>query len=182
MTRAGPPHLLETPRLRLVPLDGSWTSALAALYADPAVARHLGGEPAGADGPARQVEGFAREWEREGWGTSALLDRGTGAFVGRAGLHRWHPGGDVELGYVLARDRWGRGLAREAAQAWLDWADEHLPGADPPVTSVVVEVEPENTASLRLAHRLGFTSERDDVTSRGVPVVVWRRELLPPAP
>jgi len=180
VTPAAAPLLLETPRLRLVPLDGSWAQALDALYADPDVSRHLGGEPH--DGAARQVEGFAAEWQREGWGTSALLDRRASAFVGRAGLHRWHPGGDVELGYVLARERWGRGLAREAAQSWLDWADAHLPGADSPVGSLVVEVEPQNAASLRLAEGLGFAHERDDVTSRGVPVRVLRRQLGPRSP
>lgn len=178
MPPTAPPHLLETARLRLVPLDAAWTAALAALYADPDVARHLGGEPA--DGAARQVERFAQEWEREGWGTSAVLDRCTGALVGRAGLHRWHPGADVELGFVLARDRWGQGLAREAAQAWLGWADEHLPRATPPVGHLLVEVEPANAASLRLAQRLGFTPDREDTTARGVPVVVLRRELRHP--
>ncbi len=42
--------------------------------------------------------------------------------IGRAGLHPWPDWDELEIGYVLVRDRRGRGLAREAGQVWLQWA------------------------------------------------------------
>ncbi|MGR6966754.1 GNAT family N-acetyltransferase [Geodermatophilus sp. URMC 61] len=47
------------------------------------------------------------------------LDRETGAFLGRAGLHPWPQWDEVERGCVLARRAQGRVLATEAARAWL---------------------------------------------------------------
>jgi RimJ/RimL family protein N-acetyltransferase len=89
--------------------------------------------------------------------------------IGRAGLHHWSSWDEVELGYVLATDSQGHGLAREAAQAWLQWAQAHLPQDD-----LIAVIQPANTPSIALAERLGFTFERRDVTPRDVEVSIYR--------
>src|SRR3712207_7710644 len=50
---------------------------------------------------------------RSGFGQSALLDRGTGAFLGRAGLHPWPQWDEVELGCVLAEEVTPSGVRSE---------------------------------------------------------------------
>ncbi len=72
------------------PLSGQHTEALTEVYADPDVARHIGGATLDADGTATQVVRFEAVWREHGFGQSALLDRATGGFLGRAG--RWSPG------------------------------------------------------------------------------------------
>ncbi|HET9422552.1 MAG TPA: GNAT family N-acetyltransferase, partial [Nocardioides sp.] len=98
-----PPYLMETERLRLVPLDATRADELAAIYADPEVARYIGGDALDAEGTRTQVERFEAVWREHGYGQSALLARDTGLLVGRAGLHPWPVWEELELGYALAR-------------------------------------------------------------------------------
>ena len=70
---------LKTERLLMPPLSGQHTEALAAVYADPDVARHIGGATLDAEGTAAQVARFRAVWREHGLGQSVLLDRGTGA-------------------------------------------------------------------------------------------------------
>src|SRR3712207_1880070 len=86
------------------PPSGQHTEALTELYADPEVTRYTGGAALDAGGTAAQVVRFEAVWREHGFGQSALLDRGTGAFLGRAGLHPWPQWDEVELGCVLAEE------------------------------------------------------------------------------
>jgi RimJ/RimL family protein N-acetyltransferase len=161
---------LEAERLLMPSLTARHATALAEVYADPAVARYIGGAALDAEGAATQVRRFEAVWQEHGFGQSALLDRATGDFLGRAGLHPWPRWGEVELGYVLARHAQGRGLATEAASAWLDVAFGTL-GLD----RLTAVVHPDNAPSRTLATRLGFRVHREDVTPAGVPVLVHER-------
>lgn len=62
-------------------------------------------------------------------------------------------GGGVlpEVGYILHRDYWGRGLAQEAMRAVIDYAFAHHP-----VDHLMADIDPRNLASARLLDRLGF--------------------------
>ena len=171
MPADAPPYLLETERLRLVPLDATRAEELAAIYADPEVARYIGADTLNAAGTRAQVARFEAVWRDHGYGQSALLERDTGRMIGRAGLHPWPVWGEVELGYALARNRWGTGLAREACEIWLDWAFAHLPD-----DHLIAVIQPANAASITLAERLGFRFDRDDVTPSGIEVAIYRSD------
>ena len=149
------------------PLSGRHTGALTEVYADPDVARHIGGATPDADGTAAQVARFAAVWREHGFGQSALLDRATGAFLGRTGLHPWPQWDEVELGFVLAGHAQGRGLATEAARAWLDVVSGELG-----FRRLTAVIHPDNAASRALVTRLGFRVHREDVTPSGVRVLV----------
>lgn len=60
---------------------------------------------------------------RYGFGLWALLDSGTGAFVGQVGLTMQEtPGGpELEIGYLLKRRFWHRGYASRAAASCRDF-------------------------------------------------------------
>ena len=161
---------LETERLLMPPLGVEHTEALAGVYADPDVARHIGGAALDAEGTAAQVARFQAVWREHGFGQSALVDRASGAFLGRAGLHPWPQWDEVELGYVLARHAQGRGLATEAARAWLDVALDELG-----LCRLIAVVHPDNAPSQALATRLGFRLHREDVAPSGVRVLVYER-------
>jgi len=60
----------------------------------------------------------------------------------------------VEIGWRLGRAHWGRGYAREAAQACLDWA-----WADLDVAVVAAMTVRANTASRTLMERLGMVRD-----------------------
>lgn len=69
-----------------------------------------------------------------------------GRVIGKAGLYRF-----PEIGFILHPDAWGFGFATEALHVVLDRAfNVHLLGA------VKADVDPRNSASLRLLTKLGF--------------------------
>ena len=165
--------MLTTERLLLPPLTREHAPELVALYSDPAVARYIGGAALTPEATAAQAGRLADEWRDRGYGQSAVIDRATGAFLGRVGLHFWPDWNEVELGYVLAAPAQGRGIAAEASRAWIDWA-RTAPGID----SLTAVIDPRNAPSIGLALRLGFALDRTDVTPTGVAVRVYRLQLV----
>lgn len=88
------------------------------------------------------------EWR--GWSvTLKCSDRAIGTVA--AGLRRE---GVSEIGYMLARAHWGRGIAREAVTRLLD-----LLFVEEGCRRVFADTDPENAASIRLLQALGFRRE-----------------------
>ena len=69
-----------------------------------------------------------------------------GRVIGRAGFWRL-----PEIGYLLHRDVWGQGFGSEAVAALLAHGFSHFG-----LSEAVADVDPDNTASLRLLAGLGF--------------------------
>lgn len=99
------------------------------MNADPAVMRHFPG-PLDRAASDALVERIGERLEQDGYGLWALQLRDGGRFIGFTGLAPmpdWSPGaGELEVGWRLASDFWGRGLATEAACAARDLAFEVL--------------------------------------------------------
>lgn len=95
----------------------------------------------------------------------AIVDRESGRVVGSFGLHESWAGDApeyegrraVEIGYVLARDMWGRGLMTEAVRSVLDYIFGTLE-AD----VVTVAHFTENDRSRRVIEKTGFTKVGED--------------------
>jgi RimJ/RimL family protein N-acetyltransferase len=151
---------LVTPRLRLRPFTPEDAGDHARLYRDPEVTRWLPGGPfddaAAPLRSARALERFRRSWAEDGFGVWAVIDRASGWLIGQCGLLRLPEGPDVEILYLLERDRRGQGLAAEAAREVLRhaFADLELP-------RVVAVTRPEHTASRRVMEKLGMRQEAD---------------------
>jgi RimJ/RimL family protein N-acetyltransferase len=143
--------VLETPRLRLRALVEGDLDALHAIGADPETARYIGdGSPLDARGAWRFIAVNMGHWCMRGFGQWAVEERASGAMIGRLGM--WEPYGwpDLEIGWMIARDRWGRGYATEGSAAALDWAFATLRPA-----RVISLILPENVASVRVAEKIG---------------------------
>ena len=95
-----------------------------------------------------------------GFGLWTVLERQSGAVIGRCGLmpaaDRRTPEGRVELGYLIAREMRGKGYALEACRAVLDFAFRELECGE-----IYAGIGGGNTESIRLARRLGFSREDD---------------------
>jgi [ribosomal protein S5]-alanine N-acetyltransferase len=70
-----------------------------------------------------------------------------GRVAGKVGAYRL-----PEFGYILHPDFWGRGLATEAVQAFL----RHVWQNRPDIAELSTDIDPRNTASVRLVEKLGF--------------------------
>jgi len=149
---------LATERLLLRPWVPADETPMAAINRDPEVTRYLN-RPV--DEPA--VEAFFADmtghWARHGFGFYAVELREQGRFIGFVGAAypAYLPELDrrPELGWRLARDFWGRGLAGEAAAAARDDAFGRLGLAE-----LISVIHPANARSRSVAGRLGMAVER----------------------
>jgi len=114
---------LETERLTLRRMRRGDAEDVHRYASDPEVARHMLWEP---HGSLRDSENFLRFVEERyargdpaAWG---LEERESGRLVGTCGLQDWRPEyARAEIGYVLCRGRWGRGLMTEAVAAVVEF-------------------------------------------------------------
>jgi RimJ/RimL family protein N-acetyltransferase len=156
---------LETERLLLRPVALADVDDYIALQDDPEVTRFVSalGRPE-AEERLRVAE---REWRERGHGMFAVVDRRDGRFLGRCGLRYWPQFDEIEVGWVLRRDAWGRGYATEAARAILDWGFDALP-----VPYITAMIDLDNERSIRVADRLGLSPLRRDILADR-PVTVY---------
>jgi RimJ/RimL family protein N-acetyltransferase len=148
--------VIETERLLLRPITMEDLDPLVAMYDDPEVARFMG-----SFSPEQAVERLKkdqRDWLKRGHGLLTILDRATGEVLGRTGLRYWPQFDETEVGWLLRRDAWGRGLATEAACASAAWGFRQF--GFPYLTAMI---DPRNTRSISVAERLGMTPLRDDI-------------------
>lgn len=87
------------------------------------------------------------------YGVQALLLRDTGELVGVSGLITQEVDGnqELEIGYHLMKQHWGKGYATEAAQLFRDYGFERE--LAPSITSII---HPLNENSKRVARRNGM--------------------------
>src|SRR5262249_116202 len=145
----------------------------AAMWADPAVVRHIGGRPFTREEVWNRLLRYIGHWELLGYGYWVVAERATGRFAGELGYADGQrdiapPVGDArELGWALAPAFHGRGLATEAVRAVQAWGDGRFSGA-----RTVCIIDPENAASLRVAAKCGFRQHA--MTSyKGGPTIVF---------
>ena len=65
---------------------------------------------------------FIGHWALRGYGWWAVEERATGEFLGRIGLYNPEGWPEIELGWLLSRQSWGRGLATEGGAAALQFS------------------------------------------------------------
>jgi RimJ/RimL family protein N-acetyltransferase len=171
-TQAGEPASFEfvngalrTEHLLMRPPEESDLDALVAFHEDPLVEKVFG--EATRDEVAEWIAIARGGWQRRGHGRVVLLDREDGSFLGRSGLRHWPEFDEVEVGWSLTAAARGRGLATEAGSFWLDWGLRELD-----VPYLTANIDPDNTASIAVAERLGMAPLRED-TLQGGPVVVY---------
>jgi ribosomal-protein-alanine N-acetyltransferase len=141
-----------TERLRLRPLEADDVEELWRLDSDPQVMRFFG------TGPARDREAHRERLLRVladydqsplgFWSIRAIEDD---RFLGIALLVRLEGGADVEIGYRLAPEAWGQGIATEAGRALLRYAFGALH-----IGRIVAVTHPDNLASRRVLAKLGL--------------------------
>jgi RimJ/RimL family protein N-acetyltransferase len=155
---------LETVRLVGVRIRAEDMEPLMALHDEPRVAEWLGG-------PARP-EWYAAKlahWEEHAFGDWVFHERDGAALVGRTGLRHVVVDGapEVEVGYMVDPERWGRGYATEMTMAVVETG--FALGLD----EIVAFTLPNNVRSRRVMERAGFTYEKP-IEWAGMPHVLYR--------
>jgi len=143
---------LETERLLIRPWEESDRAAFRAMATDPEVMRYVhGGEPYSEAEMDEFLGRQARQLEEHDLMMGALTEKATGRVAGVCGVQPLGASGDLEIGWWLDRDVWGRGYATEAGGAAMRHVLETL--GRPRVVAII---DPGNVASQRVVERLGM--------------------------
>ena len=128
------------------------------IYSDPEVVRYIGGETRLITAPEQMTARLTSQMVQrgDGLGRWAIERREDRRVIGNGILDHIQQGyaepfEEIEIGWHLARDVWGRGYASEAAAVLLRHGFETL-GLD----EIFAVVSKGNEASARVATRLGL--------------------------
>jgi ribosomal-protein-alanine N-acetyltransferase len=151
-------HVTSSDRLllrRFVPADAA---AMEDVLCDPDVMRFSRG-PLDPEVVPAWIEQRRSDYEQLGYGLWAVVGTDDGDVLGYCGLTLFPDidgASEIEVGYRLRRDAWGRGYATEAALAVRDLALGPLG-----VERLVAIIDPTNHASLNVARKLGMAYEKE---------------------
>jgi RimJ/RimL family protein N-acetyltransferase len=166
---------LVTERLVLREFRRDDLDAFAATMANPDVVRHLAIEPLSREDSFRRIFMAVGQWPILGMGMWAVELKADGRMVGHVGFFDMERDmtpslkGQPEMGWIFDPSVHGQGLAHEACEAALQWAERTLgPVAIPAI------IGPENKASMKLAGKLGFVRDPDGIY-KGEAIAIFRR-------
>lgn len=166
----GEPEEIRTARLILRrPVDAD-LPAVVALHTDPRTNVHRPEGPRTAPEATAVFAQWQRTWRETGLSYWMIEHQGT--VIGFGGLREVVDDGTrvLNIYYRFRPESWGQGFATEMARAAVDYAERAIP--DIPL---LILTTPDNTPSLRVAARLGFT-ERRRRTVHGVEEVLLGKD------
>lgn len=148
-----PWDILETERCYIRETTVADAQEFFALYAEPEVTRYT----EGLHPTLEQQEAYHREYIEQMYGyyefgVWTVLSKETGEVIGRAGFSLREGYELPELGFVIGKEWQHKGIAYEICRAILQYGWEVCE-----FEQVQVLIMPENTASLNLCRKLGFS-------------------------
>ena len=167
--------LLKTDRLILRKHNVEDFMALHEMWTEPAVYQHIIGRPSTREESWSRLLRYIGHWAMLRYGYWAVEERATGAFIGEMGFADYQRDidppldGRPELGWILKTSTHGKGYATEALSAIASWGDAHFGGKE-----TACMIAPENTASIRVAGKIGFVKKLR-TTYKGDPTLVFYR-------
>jgi RimJ/RimL family protein N-acetyltransferase len=168
--------VLETPRLYLRTIQINDYDALCPILQDMDVM--YAWEHAFSD---KEVSDWIDEnimrYGRDGFSYWAVIEKLSHQFAGVTGLIAEQADGEnyVGIGYIYNKSYWKKGYAFEGASACVDYAFKTLH-----LKEITAQVRPENTASRKVAEKLGMTIKKQFVRKykgKDMPHLLYSRTL-----
>jgi ribosomal-protein-alanine N-acetyltransferase len=159
----------NTARLRVRQLTSGDLDDLITLYQTPLVVKTLGGIQSRSH-IIQSLENYLEHWDTYNFGYYIFEDKYAESFIGRGGLKRCNidSKNEVEIGYALLPEYWGKGLATEIVKKLVDIGLRRLQ-----LRSIVGIIEPDNQASQRVLEKNGFVFEKH-IMHKGLPHDLYR--------
>lgn len=151
-------QILETPRLKLRYFTIRDKEALVPILSDAEVMRYsiIGVHD------RQQIRQFIEQrllsYLECGFGLYAIVYKQNSELIGYCGffIQAIEQQKEVEVGYRLAKQYWGRGLGTEAAQAILKYGRQRFN-----FQRFICLIDPENVRSVNVAKKLGMKQEKE---------------------
>jgi RimJ/RimL family protein N-acetyltransferase len=163
--------IAETERVILRELRESDAESVLAFNGDPRVMRYTGEEPWTDLSEARQRLRESPDYRLRGYGRWGVVYKPEGRVVGFNGLKFLEELGEVDIGFRLAYDYWGLGIATESSVAVLRYGFQELS-----MKRIIGLVLPENGRSVSVLEKLGMTRD-GSVEYGGITAMRWALEV-----
>jgi RimJ/RimL family protein N-acetyltransferase len=148
---------IETPRLLLRPFIPDDAEDLYRIYSHPDLFRYMSNEkPLLWEQTSALIDSFTEYWKRHKFGVWAVVNKTNQRLIGHCGFKFLESTPEVQIGYLLLKSYWGRGIGTEAASAALKYGFEVAQ-----LNRVVAIAKPENIASRRVMEKIGMNYEKD---------------------
>lgn len=144
--------MLETNRLFLRRMSNADVEYIFAMRSDKDVMRFIRSAETSRKATENWIALISSRWETDKIGFCAVIEKSSKRFAGWCGLWRLIETGEIEVGYALLKEFWGKGFAVEASEAFLDYGFKELK-----VEKIVAVTDPENRNSRRVMEKLGMT-------------------------
>jgi len=142
---------IETARLYLRQFTPNDLEDLYRIYSDSEVMKYLSKGVRNREETAADLFQIIADWEKHAFGLWAVVNKQNNQLIGDGGLRFLGKTPEVEVGYVLAKAYWGKGLASEVAAASLKYGFEVLK-----LEKVVAVADTENRYSRRVMEKMGM--------------------------
>lgn len=125
---------------------------------DPEVNKFLGGTRLqNPESLAKRIRFYMSCYESHGFGMCAMIWKPSGEMIGSAGLQPLDGTEEIEVGYSMIKEYWGKGIGTEAARAWMGHGFR-----DHGLDRIVAVAHTGNWASRRIMEKLGMRFEKTE--------------------
>lgn len=170
--------MIETERLILRPFREEDIELVYRIYSDPEILHFTPYDTRNRKETEEFLEKIIRDWKETPPESleMAILLKGTGEEIGRAGIHRVFEEESAMVGYYLLKPFRGRGLATEAAEGMIRYCFKELG-----LHRVFALCNPGNPPTCRVLERCGMRREaclKGKTPYRKKEGLTWEDELV----
>ena len=149
-------HILETDRFILRELNVDDAKSFYELNLNPNVVKYTGDKAFANIEEAYNFLNSYKEYETNGYGRWAVIDKSNSDFLGWCGLKYAHELNETDIGFRFFEKHWNKGFATESAKACLKYGFEKLN-----LKTIFGKAMAENVASIKVLEKLGLKYERE---------------------
>jgi ribosomal-protein-alanine N-acetyltransferase len=143
---------LTTPRLTLRPFTLDDVTHLHHIMNEPNIMQYFPNtEPPDMERVRKIIENQLNHWDEHNLGWWAVVPIGQSQLIGWNGLQYLPETDEVEVGYLLSKQFWGRGYATEGARASIQFGFENFDFKE-----IIGLTHPENLASQNVLKKCGM--------------------------
>jgi [ribosomal protein S5]-alanine N-acetyltransferase len=154
---------LETDRLLFRTHEAQDEADFIAMHTDPEVRRYMGGQAWPLEKARTRFRDEYLGRPAKIFGLWATILKEEAKYIGACGIRAGKVPAETNLGYILARPYWRRGIASEAAQAFIEIAFSRV-GSE----RLLADVEKGNDASEHILRKFGFKYvSQEEIPGRG---------------
>lgn len=158
--------VLETERLILRELNVNDAQNFYELNSNPNVIKYTGDEAFKNISEAADFLENYKDYEINGYGRWAVINRQTNKFVGWCGLKFSKEKNETDIGFRFFENEWNKGFATESAKACLDYGFENLN-----LDEITGNALKANKASIKVLEKIGLRYLKDEEFHDGEGVI-----------